>query len=495
MYKDISKPVHYLEQQINISRNQEELDSFYDQMKWLRPDEAEILSREREQLLEYLLCTAGATAVYNDTKLDGRNLSPGCRMCASGEWSCLFINNKCNAACFYCPSEQNEVSEPATNNFTFSKVEDYIAYLEKFGFKGCSLSGGEPLLTFEKTLHYVTNIKKHFGSGMYMWLYTNGILSNQDKLEQLARAGLDEIRFDIGATAFKTDKACQAVGIIPRVTVEIPAVPNEYEKIIQAATELAGAGVNHLNLHQLRCTAYNREKLVKKGLTFMHAPRVLVAQSEVTALKIMKFILENKLPLPVNYCSFVFKNSHQNKAARSRGLDYMLKATELATRAAFIRQLIIRETPERLEQLARYLDQIAGQHQLTPLYHYNPGEKSFYPLAGALPYLKEQNLQVLLNYHFTTLMPSVSYRFPYKEVLLDTRKKMIVEKVQVLRDFHLEPHWFDLFAGINECNDEEDFYQLLMRESARLQMNDEVLTNWLKIKEYEFMKKGLQAYY
>ncbi len=37
---------------------------------------------------------------------------------------------------------------------------------------------------------------------MHVWLYTNGTLATVDILTQLRDAGLDEIRFDIGATDY-----------------------------------------------------------------------------------------------------------------------------------------------------------------------------------------------------------------------------------------------------------------------------------------------------
>ena len=43
------------------------------------------------------------TAVFGaaGTKLNMHRLSPGCRICTEGGWSCLFINGKCNCRCFY----------------------------------------------------------------------------------------------------------------------------------------------------------------------------------------------------------------------------------------------------------------------------------------------------------------------------------------------------------------------------------------------------------
>ena len=77
-----------------------------------------------------------------------------------------------------------------------------MAYLERFCFTGASISGGEPLLTLGRSLSFIRAIKNRFGSAMHVWLYTNGTLATVDILTQLRDAGLDEIRFDIGATDY-----------------------------------------------------------------------------------------------------------------------------------------------------------------------------------------------------------------------------------------------------------------------------------------------------
>ena len=102
---------------------------------------------------------------------------------------------------------------------------------------------------------------------MHVWLYTNGTRVDRDILLRLRDAGLDEIRFDIGATGYRLDKLRLAVGHIPTVTVEIPAIAEEKALMQAKMVEMAEAGVNYLNLHQLRLTPYNFERLAPRGYT------------------------------------------------------------------------------------------------------------------------------------------------------------------------------------------------------------------------------------
>ena len=183
--------------------NRREYGEGYGRLHFPVPAEAARAQERRRDLLEAL---AERVAFGCDgPKLDCTALAPGCRICAEGGWSCLFISGRCNCRCFYCPTSQEEIGVPATNTVEFRTPADYVAYLERFGFSGASISGGEPLLTPRRTLAFVSAVKRRFGAAMHLWLYTNGTLADAGALAQLRDAGLDEIRFDIGAVGYRLD--------------------------------------------------------------------------------------------------------------------------------------------------------------------------------------------------------------------------------------------------------------------------------------------------
>jgi pyruvate-formate lyase-activating enzyme len=260
-----------------IANNRQEYGDRYGDLRFLSAPEAEQAAARRQELLSAL--SDQVVTGFGGTKLDCRNLSPGCRVCGEGGWSCLFINGRCNLRCFYCPTSQEEVGLPTTNTVEFRTPADYVAYLERFGFTGASISGGEPFLTFPRSLSFVAAIKKRFGAAMHVWLYTNGTLVDGEKLRRLRDGGLDEIRFDIGATAYRLDHLRLAVGTIPIVTVEIPAIAEDLELLKGKMAEMRDAGVNHLNLHQLRLTPYNFPKLLPRGYRYLHGERVTLLGS------------------------------------------------------------------------------------------------------------------------------------------------------------------------------------------------------------------------
>ena len=320
-----------------IAANRKEYGRHYDFLQFPTPGQAVAADTERGELQDWL--RKNAEIGCSDTKVDCRRLSPGCQTCADGGWSCLFINSRCNATCFYCPAPQDETGGPLTNGIPFESPEDYAEYVALFGFTGVSISGGEPLLTLDRTLTYLAAVRRRCGDSVHTWMYTNGTLLTKGMVDDLREAGLDEIRFDIGATNYDLTKLRLAVGVIPTVTVEIPAVPEEEELLWDKLVEMAAAGVRHLNLHQLRLTPHNSRYLASRPYTFVHGEKVTVLESELCALRLVRYAVEKGIDLPVNYCSFPYKRRFQQAATRRRNIPFVRGPGETVTEAGYLRVL------------------------------------------------------------------------------------------------------------------------------------------------------------
>ncbi len=482
-------PVSPFEKSLLKDRSRGEYREIYDRVSFPTSAELEALEEERRVVIEKLV-QHGAAFGFNNTKVDCRGLSPGCRICGEGNWSCLFINNRCNADCFYCPAPQDQHAEPSTNNLTFSHPGDYLDYLEKFNFKGCSISGGEPFLVFDKTIRYIRAIKNRFGSDMYVWLYTNGLLADEPRLAALRDAGLDEIRFDIAALGYNAEKPALAARFIPNVTVEIPAVPHHFDRLLKALPLLGKAGVKFLNLHQMRCTAHNAEKLLKRGYTFIHAGKLLVAESEITALKVMLKAFEENLPIQINYCSFVFKHTHQNLAARMRIARDMCRPSEDITRAGFIRELSMKGVmAEKARQLLQD-NQTSGDE-----YSWHPKSNILYFRLKHWPLLRKIPGALHVGYICSSLYDRVSYANPFKEYPLNKSRKIFGERYYVMRDYECGPVEGVLLDELSAMRDIDDFDAFVSRMKTQHSLTEKDLMGLLNIRNGEFIKKGLQEYF
>jgi uncharacterized protein len=345
-----------------IAGNEDEFGLHYLALKFPGRRRRIAADRQRHELLASLAgdlnWTAGGTKPYLG------ELSPGCRHCVAGSWSCLFVNASCNASCFYCPAPQNRKEIPATNNLFFSHPDAYATYLQRLGFTGASVSGGEPLLTLNRTLAFLRAARRALGTKGHLWLYTNGILLTREMAGQLAAAGLDEIRFDIGATGYQCHRIAAASGVVPVISVEIPAVPEALPTLQQVLPELPRLGVGHLNLHQLRLTRHNFRQLTERSYTFLHGEKVTVLDSELAALQILNLVQQSKLNLPVNYCSFVFKNRHQQAAARRRAAQLDIRPWETITSPGFIRKTALVGEQQLLQAQIRLWEQAGRQASL-----------------------------------------------------------------------------------------------------------------------------------
>ena len=322
-------------QQQLIESNCREYGHLYNLLTFANPEQLIRASAERNDLLQWL--DLHTSFGYAGTKVSCNGLSPGCRHCGDGGWSCLFVNGRCNGRCFYCPTAQDDDGPPVTNGLAFTSPEDYAAYVAALGFSGVSISGGEPLLTPDLTLAYLSAVRKRCGDDIHLWLYTNGTLLTSDLCRRLRNAGLNEIRFDLGAVRYNLKKLRLAAGCIPTVTVEIPAVPEDEELLKLKMVEMADAGVNHLNLHQMRLTPHNFGPLTERGYIFLHGEKVTVLDSELCALRMVRFGLEQNIKLPVNYCSFPYKRRFQHAAARRRAALSIVISGETVTESGYIR--------------------------------------------------------------------------------------------------------------------------------------------------------------
>ena len=462
-----------------IEANRSEYGESYPRIPFVDQASCTALNEQRLQLLDSL--SSRVEVGCGGTKFDMHDLAPGCRVCVEGDWSCLFVNGRCNARCFYCPTRQEETGLPTTNAVNFRSPADYVAYLEQFGFRGMSLSGGEPLLTPGRSLAFIGAAKRHFGDRLHTWLYTNGIMVNADILFRLRDVGLDEIRFDIGAVGYSLEKLRLAVGIIPTVTVEIPAVPEDFELSCHKMNEMAEVGVGYLNLHQLRLTPHNLERFLARPYTFLHGEKVTVLESELTALALIRHSLDENLGLPVNYCSFVYKHRYQKAAARRRSALFMRKPYETVTSAGYLRTLALVADDCGFAALVRRFE----DRGIDPtLWSMSPNGQRLFLAPELLTSTDCGGRELFVSYTDCQIREHASCRHQFKECRLPSGRKIVVER-WLAQEFVLP----------GEAR--ESFVRSYLHHGTHQQgdhCSDEA-GHLLGIEAYECIVEGLQDYY
>ncbi|MBN2383788.1 radical SAM protein [bacterium] len=414
----------------------------WQRLRWLDGASAQEFNSRREQLLASLEQVNWA---YGHTKPFSHTLSPGCQLCGSGDWSCLFINGFCNAGCFFCPAPQHKKGIAGTNNLNFERPADYVDYLERFGFRGVSFSGGEPLQTLDRTLTFLRSIRKHFGQNLYIWLYTSGAGLTSAVLAQLQKLGLNEIRFNICSSHYHLEKVKTALPFIEHVTIEIPAIPEDWSLLTNMLEQAAQIGVSYINLHQLRITPHNLHHMLEHDYTALPGQHITVLESELTALKLLDHARISGLKLPINYCSYVYKNRYQSAAARRRAARFICAPYEEITQNGYIRRLSVCGEPDLIEKSVQKLANQVNRDQSWSLN--KTGDRLTFTSHLWSELSESSDLHLEVSYMAATIRPSVSYQNYFKQVHLNPKRDVFVERLSAMTETRLQSSVRDWFQN------------------------------------------------
>ena len=123
-------------------------------------------------------------------------LTDGCLCCREGAKMVLFVTGICHRDCFFCPlsDDRRNTESVFANEQLVLQDSDVLEEARAMSAKGTGITGGEPLLELDKTIHYITLLKSEFGSDHHIHLYTS-TAPTTSTLQKLAGTGLDEIRF------------------------------------------------------------------------------------------------------------------------------------------------------------------------------------------------------------------------------------------------------------------------------------------------------------
>jgi pyruvate formate-lyase activating enzyme-like uncharacterized protein len=194
-------------------------------------------------------------------------LSEGCKLCQQGAKMVLFITGICPKDCFYCPvSEERRADITYANERKVLSDQDVLDEALQMDALGTGITGGEPLIRKEKVVHYIRLLKGRFGPQHHIHLYTS-MTPDRDTIQELADAGLDEIRFHppvnlwerLEGTGYANSIRCaNNLGI--EAGIEIPSLKG---------AEMVGHFANNvkcfLNLNELEFSDANSDAMKKCG--------------------------------------------------------------------------------------------------------------------------------------------------------------------------------------------------------------------------------------
>lgn len=244
-------------------------------------------------------------------------LSPGCQQCQEGKKLVLFVTGLCRFRCFYCPvsERRNQLDVVYANERRVLTDADVLEEARAIGAAGTGITGGDPLGVIDRTVHYVELLKREFGPSHHIHLYTHE--PNPEKLERLARAGLDEFRLHIphylwgsldshGSAYRDVLAASPSWGI--RRGVEIPVLPEKQKELRRLLRALEPLHLDFINLNEMEFSSTNEAALHDRGYRVDAWNGWGVKGSRATAETLVR---EMRLSTPLHYCSSRFKDSVQ----------------------------------------------------------------------------------------------------------------------------------------------------------------------------------------
>ena len=250
----------------------------------------------------------------------------GCRSCLTGTGlSAVRKTSRCNAACPFCYDYGQLDCVPPVGEGLWEiggsryREEDLPLLFALQGKPtGIAYVYLEPFMEIEK---YYGIIRRFHEAGVHQHLYTNGLNANHENLKALGQAGLDEIRFNLGASggsgrvieAMKTAKE-----YIPQVGIETPMTRAFYPVLMEKKEEILRTGIDFINLAELHLNENNLANYAGENLYFCRMGYLSPICSRDLTLKALKTAAEERWPVAVHDCS--------NHTKFARGLN--LKAHE-----------------------------------------------------------------------------------------------------------------------------------------------------------------------
>ena len=242
---------------------------------------------------------------------DESKFSMGCRSCLTGTGlSAIRKTNKCNIQCRFCYNygELDKIPPIGEGMWQIGGTKFYekdIDLLLSIQQKptGISYVYLEPFMEIEK---YYGIIRKFADAGIHQHMYTNGLLCTEENLKLLGEAGLDELRFNLGASNCH-DKVIENIRIakkyIPYVGIETPMTPEFFDGFMKKKEAILATGLDFMNCAELHLNPNNIGNYEGENMYICRLGYVSPIWSREITFKIMKMAAEENWPLVVHDCS------------------------------------------------------------------------------------------------------------------------------------------------------------------------------------------------
>ncbi|MBN2066516.1 MAG: radical SAM protein [Candidatus Thermoplasmatota archaeon] len=303
-------------------------------------------------------------------------LSPACKMCAQGAKLVVLITGQCPASCFYCPLsfEKGGTDRIFADEWELDHENDTEKLIQEATYidaKGAGITGGDPLIVWQRTCKYISLLKDAFGSSFHIHLYTSG-LQNAEHIDDLVDAGLDEIRFHPTPSHWSNMQNSSLCSVIEHTAslavdtaLEIPILPEKKQEILALIQWGNQQELQWINMNELEFSERNAEALTAKHCTVKDDISAAVKGSQECAYDILERVANKDLDIGVHYCSSSFKDGVQLTNRIKRRARHVAQPHEIISDDGTLLRGVVYSSHESLLHLRARIQQefqIADEH-------------------------------------------------------------------------------------------------------------------------------------
>lgn len=238
-------------------------------------------------------------------------LCEGCKKCLNGKKMVLFVTGVCPRNCDYCPlsDKRKNVDKIYANEKECRNFKEIEKEVLESGASGCGVTGGDPLIKFDRTIKILAQLKKRFGNEFHIHIYLSTLLVDENKIKTLSQF-VDEVRFhpifenDLEEEIKKISIAKKYFGK-KNIGIEIPVFPDKKNQTIKMVSE-AIPYIGFLNLNELEIGESNLN-WIDKNYSINEDTYTIKNSLKVGKEIVKKF--EKKID--IHLCSAKTKNWHQ----------------------------------------------------------------------------------------------------------------------------------------------------------------------------------------
>lgn len=257
---------------------------------------------------------------------DDEKFPHGCRSCLLGSGlSAIRKTNKCNIQCPFCYNYGQLDCQPPIGDGLWEIggtkfYEEDIPLLLSLHKKptGVAYVYLEPFMEIQQ---YPGIIQAFHRAGVHQHMYTNGTLCTEENLRMLGQAGLDELRFNLGASNC-ADKVIASIATakkyIPRVGIETPMSPDFFRQFQQKKESILATGLDFINCAEMHLNPNNIGNYEGEPMYMTRLGYLSPIWSRDLTLRLMKMAAQESWPIVIHDCC------NRTKFAR----DLHLKAQE-----------------------------------------------------------------------------------------------------------------------------------------------------------------------